>query len=168
MHALTFSRSGGPRGLEWTALPDPRPAPGIAVVSTHAIGLNFADIYRRQGRYHLAGSPPWIAGYEAAGEIAALHPDESSGAFRIGQRVAFTDSAFANAERVAVPLDRLIALPNDIDFETAFANWRPTASMSFMTPSASLWPTASPSLTLAASSSSTALRAATPPLSMRA
>lgn len=121
MHALTFFRFGGPEVLEWTAVPDPRPAPGIAVVSTHAIGLNFADIYRRQGRYHLAGSPPWIAGYEAAGEITALHPDKSSGAFRIGHRVAFADSAFANAERVAVPLDRLIALPDDIDFETAAA-----------------------------------------------
>ena len=120
MHALTFSRFGGPDVLEWTSLPDPLPAPGTAVVQTRAIGLNFADIYRRQGRYHLAGSPPWIAGYEAAGEISALHPDDS-GAYRVGQRVAFADSAFANAEQVAVPLDRLIALPDDIAFDTAAA-----------------------------------------------
>ena len=72
MQALTFSRFGSPDVLEWTALPDPQPAPGVAVVRTHAIGLNFADVYRRQGRYHLAGNPPWIAGYEAAGEIIAL------------------------------------------------------------------------------------------------
>ena len=83
-NAWSFDRMGGPEVLEWTAVPDPRPAPGIAVVSTHAIGLNFADIYRRHGRYHTAGSPPWSAGYEAAGKIAALHPDERSGAFRIG------------------------------------------------------------------------------------
>src|SRR6478672_3178502 len=121
MHALTFSRFGGPEVLEWTALPDPRPAPGVAVVRTQAIGLNFADIYRRQGRYHLAGSPPWIAGYEAAGEIVALDPRDAGGAFAVGQRVAFADSAFANAERVAVPLDRLIALPDDIDAQTAAA-----------------------------------------------
>lgn len=120
MHALTFSRFGGPDVLEWTPLPDLQPAPGVAVVQTRAIGLNFADIYRRQGRYHLAGSPPWIAGYEAAGEIAALHPDDS-GAWHVGQRVAFADSAFANAEQVAVPLDRLIALPDDIAFDVAAA-----------------------------------------------
>ncbi|MDR7133323.1 NADPH2:quinone reductase [Lysobacter niastensis] len=121
MHALTFSRFGGPDVLDWTELPDLRSAPGVAVVQTRAIGLNFADIYRRQGRYHLAGSPPWIAGYEAAGEIAALHPDDSGGTWRVGQRVAFADSAFANAEQVAVPLDRLIALPDDIAFDTAAA-----------------------------------------------
>ncbi len=121
MHALTFSRFGGPDVLEWTSLPDPQPAPGVAVVRTRAIGLNFADVYRRQGRYHLAGSPPWIAGYEGAGEIAALHPDDAGGPFRVGQRVAFADSAFANAEQVAVPLDRLIALPDDIAFDTAAA-----------------------------------------------
>ena len=126
MHALTFSRFGGPDVLEWTALPDPVAAPGVAVVRTQAIGLNFADVYRRQGRYHLAGSPPWIAGYEAAGEIVALHPDDANAtregrSFRVGQRVAFADSAFANAELVAVPLDKLIALPDDIGCDTAAA-----------------------------------------------
>lgn len=121
MHALTFSRFGGPEVLEWTALPDPQPAPGVVVVRTRAIGLNFADVYRRQGRYHLAGSPPWIAGYEAAGEIVAIHPQDAGGTFATGRCVAFADSAFANAELVAVPLDRLIALPDDIDFETAAA-----------------------------------------------
>ena len=121
MHALTFSRFGGTDVLEWTALPDPQPAPGIAVVRTRAIGLNFADIYRRQGRYHLAGAPPWIAGYEASGEIAELHADDRDGRFRVGRRVAFADSAFANAELVAVPLDHLVALPDDIAHETAAA-----------------------------------------------
>jgi len=122
MHALTFSRFGGPEVLEWSDVPDPQAAPGVAIVRTRAIGLNFADIYRRQGRYHLAGSPPWIAGYEGAGEIAALHPDDTHNPrFHVGQRVAFADSAFANAELVAVPLDRLIALPDDIAFDTAAA-----------------------------------------------
>lgn len=121
MHALTFSRFGSADVLEWTELPEPLPSPGIAVVRTLAIGLNFADIYRRQGRYHLAGSPPWVAGYEAAGEIAALHPDDANGRFRIGQRVAFADSPFANAELVAAKLSHLIALPDDIGFDTAAA-----------------------------------------------
>ena len=121
MHALTFSQFGPPEVLDWTVLPDPAPSPGVAVVRTRAIGLNFADIYRRQGRYHLAGSPPWIAGYEAAGEIAALHPDDANGRFRIGQRVAFADSPFANAELVTAKLSHLIALPDDIGFDTAAA-----------------------------------------------
>jgi NADPH2:quinone reductase len=87
---------------------------------TRAIGLNFADVYRRQGRYHLAGEPPWIAGYEAAGEIAALDSADNA-AWQIGQRVAFADAPFANAELVAVPVDRLIPLPAEISFDLAAA-----------------------------------------------
>src|SRR6476619_7799703 len=121
MHALTFARFGGPEVLEWSDVPDPHTAPNVAVVRTRAIGLNFADIYRRQGRYHLAGSPPWIAGYEGAVVIAALDPQDVGGAFSVGQRVAFADSAFANAELVAVPTERLIALPDDIGADTAAA-----------------------------------------------
>jgi len=126
MHALTFSRFGGPEVLEWIALPDPVPAPGVAILRTHAIGLNFADIYRRQGRYHLAGSPPWIAGYEAAGEIVALHADDARTSpngqgWRIGDRVGVADSPYANAEMMPAALDKLIRLPQRIDFETAAA-----------------------------------------------
>jgi len=131
MHALTFSRFGGPEVLDWTELPDPLPARGVAVVRTRAIGLNFADIYRRQGRYHLVGSPPWIAGYEAAGEIAALHPDdartsENGSGWRIGDRVGVADCPFANAELMPAPLEKLIRLPDfanpgRIDFDIAAA-----------------------------------------------
>jgi NADPH2:quinone reductase len=120
VRALTFSRFGDPSVLELRELPDPQAAPGIAIVKTRAIGLNFADVYRRQGRYHLVGEPPWIAGYEGSGEIAALDPVDA-GAWRIGQRVAFADCPRANAELVAVPVDHLIALPDDIDHEIAAA-----------------------------------------------
>jgi NADPH:quinone reductase len=120
MRALTFSRFGDPSVLELREVADPVAAPGVAVVRTRAIGVNFADVYRRQGRYHLVGEPPWIAGYEAAGELAALDPNDAS-AWRVGQRVAFADTPHANAELVAVPVDHLIPLPDDIDAELAAA-----------------------------------------------
>ena len=50
-----------------------------------------------------------------------MHPDDASGPFRVGQRVAFADSPYANAERVAVKLSHLIALPGDVTFEMAAA-----------------------------------------------
>ena len=121
MHALTFSRFGGPDVLEWISVSDPIPEPGVAILRTHAIGLNFADIYRRQGRYHLVGSPPWIAGYEAAGEIVALHAHDMQSGWRIGDRVGVADSPYANAELMPAPLDNLIRLPQRIDFDTAAA-----------------------------------------------
>ena len=110
MNALFFERFGGPEVLRYGPLPDPRPAGDEVLVRTGAIGLNFADVYRRRGNYHLAGAPPYVAGYEAAGSIVDT-----------GERVAFADSSFANAELVAVPREKLIPLPADISDETAAA-----------------------------------------------
>jgi NADPH2:quinone reductase len=118
MRALTFSRFGGPEVLEVREVPDPAPQPGHAVVRLEAIGLNFADVYRRRGNYHLAGEPPWIAGYEGAGVVASV-PEEAGVPFQVGDRVAFADSPFANAELVSVPFEKLIPLPDDISAETA-------------------------------------------------
>ena len=118
MKALVFERFGGPEVLELKEIADPAPAPGEALIRTRAIGLNFADIYRRKGNYHLKGAPPWIAGYEAAGEVVFVNGPSP---LRPGDRVAFADSPFANAELVAVPLEKVIPLPADIGFDTAAA-----------------------------------------------
>lgn len=118
MKALAFDRFGGPTVLALRELPDPVAAPGHVVVRTEAIGLNFADVYRRRGTYHLAGEPPYVLGYEGAGVV------ERAGAGAedlIGARVAFADVPFANAELVSVPVDRLLALPDEVDTETAAA-----------------------------------------------
>jgi NADPH2:quinone reductase len=118
MKALVFDRFGGPEVLEIRELSDPAPRPGHAVVRMQAIGLNFADVYRRKGNYHLAGEPPFIAGYEGAGVIDSL---AGEGPFQVGGRVAFADSPFANAELVSVPFEKLIPLPADVSAETAAA-----------------------------------------------
>lgn len=114
MKALTFSQFGGPEVLSFIELPTPRPAAGQVLVKLQAIGLNFADIYRRQGRYHLRGAPPYIAGYEGAGVVL-----EAAEGFAAGERVGFADAPFANAECVAVDAERLIRLPDAISAETA-------------------------------------------------
>lgn len=119
MKALCFDRFGGPEVLAVREVPDPAPAPGHAIVRLQAIGLNFADVYRRRGNYHLVGEPPWIAGYEGAGIVESV---EGEGPFQPGDRVGFADSPFANAEKVSVPFDKLIPLPDRISPETAAAS----------------------------------------------
>jgi NADPH2:quinone reductase len=123
MRALAFDRFGDPSVLSLRQLPDPVPAPGEALVRTEAIGLNFADVYRRKGNYHLVGAPPWILGYEAAGVIEAVSPGGPAGLppFRVGDRVAFADVPRANAELVAAPLTHLVPLPEGITAEQAAA-----------------------------------------------
>ena len=116
MHALVFHEFGAADVLRFEAVPDPMPGPRQALVRMRAIGVNFADVYRRKGNYHLAGTPPWILGYEGAGDVVAA---PAGSGLRAGQRVGFADSPFANAELCAVDVDRLIPLPDDISFETA-------------------------------------------------
>ncbi|WP_077038079.1 quinone oxidoreductase [Pelomonas sp. KK5] len=119
MHALTFSSFGGPEVLRYIELPDPQPGHDQALVRLSAIGLNFADVYRRQGRYHLRGAPPYVAGYEGAGVIVSA---PAGSGFAPGDRVGFADAPFANAELVAVDVERLIPLPDAIDADTAAAS----------------------------------------------
>ncbi|BBH23236.1 alcohol dehydrogenase [Paenibacillus baekrokdamisoli] len=117
MKALLFEQFGGPEVLRYVDIPEPRLEPGSVRVKMRAIGLNFADIYRRRGNYHLAGRPPFILGYEGAGVVEQVAADVSH--IQIGDRVTFADVPFANAELVVVPTDRVIPLPADIAFEQA-------------------------------------------------
>ncbi len=119
MHALSFEKFGGPDVLHWGELPDPIPARGQALVRMRSVGLNFADIYRRNGNYHLSGATPWVLGYEGAGVVEQAAEDDRR--FPPGTRVGFADMPHANAELVAADLDRLIPLPDDIAFDTAAA-----------------------------------------------
>jgi len=118
MKALYFNEFGGAEVLQYGELPDPEIKSGQALVRMHAVGLNFADIYRRRGNYHLAGKPPFILGYEGAGEIIHIGKFTQTD-LNVGDRVAYADSPFANAELVAVDLEKLVKLPASINYETA-------------------------------------------------
>lgn len=117
MKALVFDQFGGPEVLEYRDIADPEISAGHVIVKMKAIGLNFADIYRRKGNYHLIGKPPYILGYEGAGVIEQVGPGVSG--LHIGDRIAFADVPFANAEKVSVPDEKVIPLPDDISFEQA-------------------------------------------------
>ncbi|MFB9994769.1 alcohol dehydrogenase catalytic domain-containing protein [Deinococcus oregonensis] len=99
--------------LEYREIPDRVLQPGHGIIEMEAISLNFADLYRRRGTYHLAGEPPYIAGYEGAGCIVALA--DATSLFAVGDQVVFADSPFVQAERALVELDRLILAPDDIN-----------------------------------------------------
>ncbi|WP_155210039.1 quinone oxidoreductase family protein, partial [Fulvivirga aurantia] len=88
---------------------------GEVLIKNKAIGLNYADIYRRKGNYHLKGEPPYIAGYEGAGEIV----ESKSKHYKVGDRVAYTDVPYANAEFIVVPETHAIPVPKQFDFVLA-------------------------------------------------
>ncbi|WP_214770061.1 quinone oxidoreductase [Exiguobacterium sp. s133] len=115
MKALTFSSFGDSSVLTYQEAPTPVIQSHEVLIEMKAIGLNFADIYRRKGNYHLEGAAPYILGYEGAGVITQIGEDVSG--LNVGQRVAFADVPNANAEQVAAPSDRVIPLPDEISFE---------------------------------------------------
>ncbi|WHZ03583.1 quinone oxidoreductase [Neobacillus sp. YX16] len=119
MKALIFESFGGPEVLQYKDIPDPVISENEILVRMKAIGLNFADIYRRKGNYHLAGQPPYILGYEGSGIVEKVGAGITT--IKVGDRIAFADVPFANAELVSVPLEKAIPLPDEISFETASA-----------------------------------------------
>lgn len=118
MKALTFTEFGNSDILKYIDIDNPTLKSDEILVEMKAIGLNFADIYRRKGNYHLTGKKPYIAGYEGAGLVV----DSNNTQFKIGDRVSFADVPLANAELVAVPLSHAIPLKDEISFETAAAS----------------------------------------------
>jgi NADPH:quinone reductase len=118
MKALTFSTFGGPEVLQYIDVPDPVLQQGELLVQMKAIGLNYADTYRRRGNYHLKGKPPFIAGYEGGGVVVNTN---GVAGYKDGDRVCFADVPFANAELVAVPQTHVIPLAATISFETVAA-----------------------------------------------
>jgi NADPH2:quinone reductase len=119
MKALIFDRFGGPEVFRYTDIPNPQLEPGTVLVEMKAVGLNYADIYRRRGDYHLAGQAPYILGYEGAGIVAQVA--EGVDSVKVGDRIAFADVPYANAELVRAGVDHIIPLPDAITYEQSAA-----------------------------------------------
>ena len=117
MKAIQVSRTGGPEVLELIELPVPEAKGNEAVVKIAASGINFIDIYFREGRYKAV--VPFVPGQEAAGEVVAIGPDVTS--VKVGDRVAYCGVMGSYAEYSAVPADRLIRVPEGVSFQQAAA-----------------------------------------------
>jgi NADPH2:quinone reductase len=109
VRAVIFERNGGPEVLEAKEVDDPTPGEGQVIVDVDAVGINYRDVYEREGRGYGA-TPPAIIGVEGAGTIADT-----------GERVAWSAVPGSYAERVAAKRDQLVALPDGVDTEVAAA-----------------------------------------------
>jgi NADPH2:quinone reductase len=117
MKAIQVQKTGGPEALTLVDLPVPRPRADEAVVNIAASGVNFIDVYFREGRYPAA--LPFVDGQEAAGTVTEVGSEVKS--LKPGDRVAYTGALGAYAEYAAVPADRLVRVPEKITHEQAAA-----------------------------------------------
>jgi len=107
MKAIQVLQPGGVEALELVDIPVPKPKPNEAVVKIAASGVNFIDVYLREGRYK--APLPFVDGQEAAGVVAEVGADVK--AVKPGDRVAYSSVLGSYAEYAAVPSDRLVTIP---------------------------------------------------------
>lgn len=120
MRAVVVSEFGKPEVLQPAELPAPVPGPGQLLVRVAAAGVNYMDIYQREGRPpYASGSLPFVPGAEGAGTVLSAGPDVTS--FAAGDRVAWTGVPGSYAEQVAVPAERAVPVPAGLDLQTAAA-----------------------------------------------
>ncbi|MCS7172568.1 MAG: quinone oxidoreductase [Armatimonadetes bacterium] len=117
MRAVRIHEHGGPEVLRLEEVPTPTPGPGQALVRLEAAGVNFIDIYQRQGLYRL--DLPLTLGQEGAGVVEAVGPEVRE--IRVGDRVAFTNVPGTYAEYVLAPAWRLVPIPEGITSQQAAA-----------------------------------------------
>jgi NADPH2:quinone reductase len=116
MKAIRISRFGGPEVLEYAEVETPQPKAGEALVRLELSGVNYTEIYQREGLYaksHTYQTPlPMVIGSEGCGTVAAL--GEGVTDLEIGDRVAYCIVRGSYAEYAAVPAWRLVKVPDAI------------------------------------------------------
>ena len=108
VRVIAYDRNGGPEVLELRDVPDPTPADGEVLIDVETVGVNYRDVYEREGGY--GSKPPAILGAEGAGTIAGTR-----------ERVAWSAVAGSYAERLAAPRDKLVPIPDEVSTEVAAA-----------------------------------------------
>ena len=110
MRAIVVTRHGGPEALELQQRPAPEPGPGQLLVDVEAAGVNYRDIYEREGGGAHAAETPHGAGVEGAGTVVGTD-----------RRVAWSNAAGSYAEQVLVDADAAVPVPEGIAAEVAAA-----------------------------------------------
>jgi NADPH2:quinone reductase len=115
MKAIQVRQPGGPEAMELVDLPLPVPKANEAVVKLAASGVNFIDVYFREGRYK--APLPVVLGQEGAGIVTAVGADVKT--VKAGERVAWAGLLGSYAEYAAVLADRLVPVPSGLTDQQA-------------------------------------------------
>jgi NADPH:quinone reductase len=117
VRAVVVTRFGGSEVLELHDEPAPQAGPGKLLVNVEAIGVNYRDVYEREGSY--GGTPPFVAGVEGAGRFAAVGDGVTDMA--VGDAVAWSGASGSYAEQVALDAARAVPVPDGVSSELAAA-----------------------------------------------
>jgi len=110
---------GGPDVLTITDREPVTAGPGQLLVDIAAAGVNYMDIYQREGRPPYGRDLPFVPGSEGAGTVAAAGPGAEG--FAVGDRVAWAGAPGCYAEQAVVPAASAISIPDGVDTRVAAA-----------------------------------------------
>ncbi len=119
MRAVVVSAAGGPDVLQVSEREVPTPGPRDVLVDGAAAGVNFMDIYAREGKPPYTRETPFALGSEGAGTVAAVGGEVDG--IAVGDPIAWTGVPGSYAEQVVVPADRAVPVPGGVDLPTAAA-----------------------------------------------
>jgi len=117
MQAIEVREFGGPEVLVAADVPSPEPGPGQVRVALAAVGVNFVEVYHREGR--VDRPVPFVPGTEGAGTVSAVGAGVDG--VRVGDRVASVDLAGSYAAEALVAADRVVAVPTGVETDIAAA-----------------------------------------------
>jgi NADPH:quinone reductase len=116
--AIRIHKTGGPEVLQADDVVVGDPGPGQVKLRQSAVGLNFIDVYHRNGHYNVP--LPSGLGMEAAGVVSGVGQGVES--FKVGARVAYAGGPLgAYAEERLFPADRLVPIPEGVTDRQAAA-----------------------------------------------
>lgn len=124
MRGIIIEEFGGPDRLLYREdLPEPVPGPGEVLVDVEAVGVNFTDVYQREGIY--PRPLPFTPGSEGCGRVVAAGPALADGdapdstPVTVGDRVAWCTAPDSYAEKVVVPAAACVPVPEDVPADVA-------------------------------------------------
>ena len=118
-HAIRIHKAGGSEVLQWDNIEVGKPSAGQVRLKQTACGLNYIDVYMRDGVYPVPEYPS-VLGMEAAGVIQELGEGVADDlGFKVGDRVAYAMVAGAYAEERLIDAQKLIKIPDAIDDKSA-------------------------------------------------
>ncbi|KAB8196269.1 zinc-binding dehydrogenase [Nonomuraea phyllanthi] len=117
MRAIEIAEPGGPEVLEWREAPDPRVERGEVLIEVAASAVNRADVLQRQGFYEPPPGAPPYPGLEVSGVVAEVGADVEQ--FRPGDEVCALLAGGGYAERVAVPWQQVMPVPDGVPLREA-------------------------------------------------
>ena len=117
MHSIVAKKPGGVSVLQKIDFELPDLKPNDVLIKNHSIGVNFIDIYFREGLYPWPHEQNLVLGSEGAGEIEAVGQNVEN--FKVGDRVAYAQANNAYSTHRVIDENLVVSIPDSISYDIA-------------------------------------------------